>query len=243
MNKLTLKIENLTTGYGDKTVSCGLEAVVQPGVLTCLLGENGAGKSTLLRTIAGLQPPLGGRVLLCTDGGPVTDTATLSRSARSRLISVVLTEHPDMQMVTAGELVGMGRLPYTGFFGGLTAADRQLVDQAMELTGTQRFASRQINSLSDGERQKVMIAKALAQQTPVILLDEPTAFLDYPSKVEMMVLLRRLAREEGLTILLSTHDIDLALRHGDCFLTLHHSLRETDASELRCYVSKLSATK
>ena len=127
-------------------------------------------------------------------------------------MSVVLTSRPYGQNITVGELVALGRTPYTGFWGTLSPADRAIVAESMRLVGISGLAARRVATLSDGERQKTMVAKALAQQTPVMLLDEPTAFLDYPSKVELMTLLRRLAEERRLTILVSTHDLEIALR-------------------------------
>ena len=157
----------------------------------------------------------------------------LSASERSRMISVVLTAKPDVQNLTAGEVVGLGRSPYTGFFGTLTKADQTIVSQAMEQVGITPLARRSLGTLSDGERQKVMVAKALAQQTPIILLDEPTAFLDYPSKVELMQLLSRLAKEMDKTIVLSTHDIELVAKIATRFLLLSEKgLQEVNASEL-----------
>ena len=131
------------------------------------------------------------------------------------MIGIVLTEKPDVRNMTVEELVGMGRSPYTGFWGVLTAEDHRIVAEAVGMVGIEPLQGRMIHTLSDGERQKVMIAKALAQQTPVIYLDEPTAFLDYPSKVEMMQLLRRLAHDQQKTIFLSTHDVELALQLAD----------------------------
>ena len=131
------------------------------------------------------------------------------------MIGVVLTEKPHVRNMTVAELVGLGRSPYTGFWGLLSDDDHRIIRESMRLTGIEPLASRMIQTLSDGERQKVMIAKALAQQTPVIYLDEPTAFLDFPSKVEMMQLLRRLAHQEQKTIFLSTHDVELTLQLAD----------------------------
>jgi iron complex transport system ATP-binding protein len=128
---------------------------------------------------------------------------------------VVLTEKPDVRNMTVAEMVGMGRQPYTGFWGTLTGEDRQVVQDSMQQVGIEWLANRRIDTLSDGERQKVMTAKALAQQTPVIFLDEPTAFLDFPSKVEMMQLLRRLAQQMQKTVFMSTHDLELALQLAD----------------------------
>jgi len=191
-------------------VASALTAALRKGELTCLLGPNGIGKSTLLRTLSAFQPKLGGSVGI--NGREISD---YNDKELSRLIGVVLTEKPDVQQMTVRELVELGRSPYTGFWGTLDDDDRQVVSHSLRLVGIERLAPRLVHTLSDGERQKVMIAKALAQQTPVIYLDEPTAFLDFPSKVEMMQLLARLAREEQKTIFLSTHDVELALQLAD----------------------------
>ena len=206
----TIVLEHLTIGYKAKAVATDLQATLQAGEFTCLLGPNGVGKSTLLRTLSGFLQPLKGCVRLNNK-----DISTLKPHERSRQISVVLTTKVDAENITVTELVSMGRYPYTGFFGNLNDADCQIVDEAMAMVGITPLKSRLIHTLSDGERQKTMIAKALAQQTPVIYLDEPTAFLDFPSKVGMMQLLRRLAHELNKTILLSTHDIEQALQVAD----------------------------
>lgn len=210
-----LRLSNLKTGY---TYHKGMEVVVSrdidcsltSGSLTCLLGPNGAGKSTLLRTICGFQPPLGGEVSV--SGRPLE---TYTPAELSRSIGVVLTERVDADNMTAEELVAMGRSPYTGFWGRLGDDDHRIVERAMKMTSLESLRRRSVHTLSDGERQKVMIAKALAQQTPIIVLDEPTAFLDYPSKVEIMHLLLSLAHTEGKSILMSTHDMELALQTAD----------------------------
>lgn len=210
----TVRAAALSTGYhdkqGDKVISERLDASLRAGELTCLLGPNGAGKSTLLRTLAGFQKPLGGSVEIMG-----RDIASYTDRELARTISVVLTEKPLLENMDAQTLVELGRAPYTGFWGRLGAADRRAVESAVELTGIASLRHRMVQTLSDGERQKVMIAKALAQETPIILLDEPTAFLDYPSKVEIMQLLFGLSREGGKTIFLSTHDLDLALQLAD----------------------------
>ncbi len=180
------------------------------GQLCCLLGSNGAGKSTLLRTMAAFQSPLSGEIWLGRQR-----LADIPSRQLGTMVGIVLTDRIRTPGITVRDMVGMGRSPYTNFWGRLTEEDNRQVDEAMQQVGITRFADRQIGALSDGERQKVMIAKALAQQTPVILLDEPTAFLDFPSKVEVMLLLSRLAHEMGKSILLSTHDLDLALQTAD----------------------------
>lgn len=211
---MNLEIRNLSTGYrlrgGDKVISSGLNAGLSVGSLTCLLGPNGSGKSTLLRTVAGLQPALGGEIVI---GGVGLDS--LDIGGRARMVGVVLTSGVGLGSMSVWELVAMGRSPHTGFWGRLTAHDEGVVAESLRLVGMEGFARRRLHTLSDGERQKVMIAKAIAQETPVILLDEPTAFLDYPGKVRMMLLLHRLAHELGRTVLLSTHDVEQALVVAD----------------------------
>lgn len=180
-----LTLHALTTGYRHTIISRNLNATLPQGTLTALLGTNGAGKSTLLRTLARFQPPLAGSI-----SWQGTDTAQLSARQLARTMSVVLTFKPEAEALTTAEVVEMGRIPYTTMLSGTTEADRQAVEQAMQLTHTTPFAHRPISTLSDGERQRVFIAKALAQNTPVILLDEPTAFLDFPAKIATMRLLK-----------------------------------------------------
>ena len=226
MGNETVILKDLTIGYttkgNEKVVASGLNAAIKSGELTCLLGPNGIGKSTLLRTLSAFQPALGGDVLLKESNCQLSSQRhtlkerTVNYQLLSRLIGVVLTEKLAIKNMTAEELIGMGRAPYTGFWGRLTEEDHQVVRDAIRLVGIESLSGCMIQTLSDGERQKVMIAKALAQQTPIIYLDEPTAFLDYPSKVEMMQLLRRLAVQEQKTIFLSTHDVELSLQVADC---------------------------
>ena len=210
----TIRIQNLSIGYSAKhsvkVVAEGISDTLRSGELTCLLGENGVGKSTLLRTLSGFLPPLSGDIAIL--GKPLGD---YKERELATVIGVVLTERTNLQNMTVTELVGMGRSPYTGFWGRLSAEDRRKVGEALDLVGIAALRDRLVQTLSDGERQKVMIAKALAQETPIIFLDEPTAFLDYPSKVEILRLLGRLSRDFGKTIFLSTHDLELALRVTD----------------------------
>ncbi|GAC1377610.1 MAG: ABC transporter ATP-binding protein [Hymenobacter sp.] len=210
-----LTAENLTVGYFGprKTphpVAGPLRLALWSGELVCLLGPNGAGKSTLLRTLAGLQPLLTGR--LAVGGLPLS---SLSAIERARQLSIVLTDRPDAGNLTVRELVSLGRHPHTGWLGGLSELDHAQVRAALAATGTTAFAARLVGELSDGERQKVLLARALAQDTPVVLLDEPTAHLDLPNRVALMRLLHRLARTTGKAILLSTHELDLALQAAD----------------------------
>lgn len=208
-----LTLHDITIGYRGKTVAQHLSAHLEGGTMTCLIGRNGAGKSTLLRTIAAFQPPLAGTITV--DTPQPTDIATMTAQQRARTIGIVLTERTAVEGMTVRQLVATGRMPYTGFWGRLTNDDRRIVDDALRLTGMLAFADTDTTRLSDGERQKALIAKALAQQTPFIMLDEPTAFLDYPSKTDTMMMLRRLCHDEHKTVLLSTHDLDTALRLTD----------------------------
>ena len=215
----TLSFHNLTIGYVGHVLVSDVSAAVTPGSLVCLLGRNGIGKSTLLRTMAGLQLPMSGSVLVDD-----IDISTLSLGERAHYIGIVLSSHTDSEEMSVSELVALGRSPYTGFFGKLSAADRHIVDRSLSLVGISHLAARRVVTLSDGERQKSMIARTLAQQTPIILLDEPTAFLDFPSSVEVFRLLRRLAHEEQKTILMTCHDIQLALRMADCIWLFDETL-------------------
>ena len=221
MNNETIQLRNLSIGYQTKhsvkAVAAGINGAIRSGELTCLLGANGVGKSTLLRTLAAFQPAISGEILISRkeEGGRRKEITSLTDKELSKLIGVVLTEKPDVRNMSVRELVSLGRSPYTGFWGTYTDEDLRIVDEAIEMVGITDLVRRPVHTLSDGERQKVMIAKALAQQTPVIFLDEPTAFLDYPSKVEVLQLLRRISREAEKTIFLSTHDVELALQLAD----------------------------
>jgi iron complex transport system ATP-binding protein len=214
-----LRAEGLAVGYPiagkgkpgqARRVLAGLDLELRAGELVCLLGPNGAGKSTLLRTLAGLQSPLDGRLLV--DG---RDSATLSAQARARKTAIVLTERISGGNLTVGQLAALGRHPHTGWSGRLREADRTAIHRALEEAGAWELRERLYDELSDGEKQRVMLARALAQEPAVLLLDEPTAFLDFPRRVETMRVLRDLARERRRAVLLSTHDLDLAMRAAD----------------------------
>ena len=233
MTAITTK--RLTVGYRGHRVVEDISLSLPCGRLVCLLGPNGAGKSTLLRTLCGFQPPIAGTMTISG-----SDITTMSAAEVARLVSVVLTDRPLTPSLTAAEMVGMGRAPYTGFWGRLSDDDRRLVSEAMQTVGIDSLATRRMGRLSDGERQKVMIAKALAQHTPVIVLDEPTAFLDYPSKVAVMKTLARLAHDEGKTILMSTHDLELAAQLGDELMKIENKhIRKITADEVSRIIGRL----
>jgi len=205
-----LATRHLDIGYGRRRVLAGLDLELAPGELTVLIGANGSGKSTLLRTLSGAQPPLGGRVLI--DG---TDVAALTVADRARLMAVVLTDRTGGGGLRVDELVAIGRHRYSGFFGALRPDDRRAVADALVMVGLEHKSAAMVASLSDGERQKAMIARAVAQASPLIVLDEPTSFLDVSARFEVMALLRRLCRECGRTVLMSTHDTAAALDAAD----------------------------
>ena len=214
MKETTIRLRDLSIGYPDKhntkRVAEHLNASIHSGELTCLLGTNGVGKSTLLRTLSAFQPPLGGTIDLLDRPLSTYDDRQLAT-----VIGVVLTEKSDIRNMTVEELVGLGRSPYTGFWGTLKEGDRRIVHEAIARVRIEPLTQRMVHTLSDGERQKVMIAKALAQETPIIFLDEPTAFLDFPSKVEVMQLLHNLTHTLQKTVFMSTHDLELALQISD----------------------------
>ena len=210
-----IQSSDLAIGYkqsGKKQfiVHDSLQLQLFSGELTSLLGLNGAGKSTLLRTLCGFQSPISGTIRV--KGRLLSD---YSQAELSQTIGVVLTEKTNAGGISVQELVSLGRHPYTGFFGALKTADKKIVDESLEAVGMTHKSSRYVSELSDGERQKVMIAKVLAQQCPIILLDEPTAFLDVTNRIETMSLLHRLSVEQNKAVLLSTHDLDLAIQMSD----------------------------
>ncbi len=193
-----------------KVVAEGLNVGVAPAQFVCLVGPNGAGKSTLIRTLTGVQVPLAGKVFL--NG---RDVHRMAARELAQQVSVVLTERMAATALSVHALVALGRFPYTGWSGRLRSEDEAVVRWALGAVGALDLAGRDVSELSDGEQQKVMIARALAQEPRLMVLDEPTAFLDLPRRVELMHLLRRLARDTGASFLLSTHDLDLALRTAD----------------------------
>lgn len=203
---MMLQTDNLSIGYGSRAVLSNISIALRRGSLTVLIGANGAGKSTLLRTITRSQPSLGGSIIL--DG---SDIRSYSASQLARRLSLVLTDRTGGGGLLVRELVAIGRHPYSGIFGRLGVDDRSIIDEAIAAVGLSDKADRFVASLSDGERQKAMIARAVAQSTPLIVLDEPTSFLDVAARFEIMNLLSRIVAERGTTILLSTHDIAPAM--------------------------------
>lgn len=189
-----------------------------------MLGPNGCGKSTLLRTLAGLQPALNGNFKV----------VEFQRFNVQSAIALVLTERLSLDNTTVHDVVAMGRYPYTSFLGGLSAKDEQVIAQSLSAVGLEGTEHTYFNAHSDGEKQRALIAKAIAQETPIILLDEPTAHLDLPNRIRILQLLRRLAHEQGKTILISTHELDLAIQLSDRILLLSENGVQLDtAAQLR----------
>lgn len=232
MDKQTsiLSTSSLAIGYrhgqGQHILAEHLNLSLRLGELTCLLGPNGIGKTTLMRTLAGMHAPLSGNVLL--EG---TDIHHLKVHHLAQRISVVLTDRVEIGNLTAYSVVTMGRYPYTGWLGQFDAEDKHVVQWAIQTTGIEHLVEKQLHHLSDGERQKVMIARALAQDTPLILLDEPTVHLDLPNRISIVNLLRRLVREIGKAALMSTHDLDLALQCADKIWLMHDDTLQAGVPE------------
>ena len=215
MKTAVLEMRSLSIGYrrrkhASHLVAAGLEAILREGEFVCLLGPNGVGKSTLLQTLTAIRPPLAGGVFF--DGQPI---AQLGARELAKRLSVVFTQRVAAGMMPVEKLVALGRYPHTDWAGRLSEQDRQAVQRALAITGIEPLARRPFCELSDGEQQKVMIARAFAQEPRAMVLDEPTAFLDLPHRVELMHMLARQAHESGRAVLMSTHELDLALRCAD----------------------------
>lgn len=224
-----ITLRNITLAYGDRTLVENGSAEFAAGELTALVGRNGAGKSTLLRALTAIEPPKSGEVLL--DG---TNAAAMPPEAIARTISFVGTEKVRIANLRCEDIVAIGRAPYTNWIGRMQAADRRIVADALQAVGMEAFAARSIDTLSDGECQRIMIARALAQQTPTIVLDEPSAFLDIPTRFEICRLLQRLAHDEGKCILFSTHDLDAAMPVCDSVAVISdRTITKLPADEIR----------
>ena len=203
---MSIRLDHIRLAYGSRTLLSDACATLAPGTLTALIGRNGTGKSTLLRAVAGLAPAAGGGIELC--GRPLD---RLTPRQRAETVAFVTTDKVRIANLPCEDVVALGRAPYTNWIGRMQQTDRAVVVRALSLVGMEAFARKTMDRMSDGECQRILIARALAQDTPVMLLDEPTAFLDLPNRYELALLLRRLAHDEGKCILFSTHDLDVAL--------------------------------
>lgn len=232
-----VELQNISIGYGARVLLRQVAAALDGGQLVALLGRNGTGKSTLLRAVAGLELPLTGQIRLC--GRRLSETPV---HELAQVVSFVTTEKVRIANLASRDVVGLGRAPYTDWLGRLRPEDHEAVDRALALVGMSGFAEKPMDRLSDGEAQRVMIARALAQDTPVILLDEPTAFLDMPNRYELCTLLRRLAHDEGKCILFSTHELDIALTLCDAVALIdppHLHLLPTDEMVRSGHIERL----
>ena len=208
MNEV-LKTNDLKIGYKGKALMPAIDIALHKGEHVALVGANGSGKTTLFKTLTGNLRPIEGNIELC--GKPLSD---YTPNERAKLFSLVLTEKPDDLFLKVFDIVAAGRYPHSGLMAKLKDEDYEMIKAKLQVVGVYHLIDRDFVSLSDGEKQKVMIAKALVQDTPIIYMDEPTAFLDYPSKVELMQLIARLAKEENKTILYSSHDLELLMKHA-----------------------------
>lgn len=213
-NTVILSLSNVSIGYNEKhcvkVVANNLNLSTKKSEFVCLLGPNGCGKSTLLRTIAGMQTPLSGRILLGN-----THIQNISLEELAKKMSIVLTDSISIPNMSVYDIVSLGRYPYTNWFGKTTTEDETIIQQSIDLVGMSSYTHEEFIRLSDGEKQRVLIAKSLAQNTPIILLDEPTAHLDIPNRIEILKLLQKLSKETDKTIILSTHELNLALKFAD----------------------------
>lgn len=204
------RTEGLSAGYGRKVVLSGAEITAERGRITTLIGPNGCGKSTLLRTAAKQLEPLAGTVFI--SGKSLRETGA---NELARKLSILLTDRVSPELMTCRDVVESGRYPYTGRLGILSEADREAVDEAMALTSTTELSGVDFAQISDGQRQRVMLARAMSQQPELLILDEPTSYLDIRHKLELLNTLKKLVREKNTAVLMSLHELDLALRVSD----------------------------
>lgn len=225
MSACVLECRDLAVGYGARCVVEGIRLRLEAGQILCLIGPNGAGKSTLLKTLMRQLPPVKGGILL--EG---KNLESFSERALARRCAAVLTGRPAPELMRCEELVAMGRYPYTGRLGILSQQDRAIVRDCMEMTGTASLAGEDFTRLSDGQRQRVLLARAICQQPRLLLLDEPTSFLDLRHKLEFLLLLRSLAETQKLAVVLSLHELDLAKRIPDRILCLKNGQVDREAA-------------
>ena len=205
-----LRTKDLLIGYKDESILPPINVALNEGDLIALIGPNGAGKSTLFKTLTAHIKPVSGNIELLGK-----ELSSYSPKEKARLIGLVLTSRPDDMFLKVYDVVASGRCPYTNFFGKIEKEDENAIHESLEIVGIKDLIDRYFDTLSDGEKQKVMIAKTIAQNTPIIFMDEPTAFIDYPSKIELFSLMKMLTKERNKTIIFSSHDLELLLRYTD----------------------------
>lgn len=205
-----LRTRDLLIGYKDEAILPPINVSLNEGDLIALIGPNGAGKSTLFKTLTAHINPIAGNIELLGK-----NLSSYSQKEKAKLIGLVLTSRPDDMFLKVFDVVASGRCPYTNFFGKMDENDLNIIHESLEIVGINELKNRYFDALSDGEKQKVMIAKTIAQNTPIIFMDEPTAFIDYPSKIELFSLMKMLTKEKNKTIIFSSHDLELLLRYTD----------------------------
>lgn len=205
-----LRTRDLLIGYKDEAILPPINVSLNEGDLIALIGPNGAGKSTLFKTLTAHINPIAGNIELLGK-----NLSSYSPKEKAKLIGLVLTSRPDDMFLKVFDVVASGRCPYTNFFGKMDENDLNIIHESLEIVGINELKDRYFDTLSDGEKQKVMIAKTIAQNTPIIFMDEPTAFIDYPSKIELFSLMKMLTKEKNKTIIFSSHDLELLLRYTD----------------------------
>ena len=210
-----LDVKDLHAGYGGIEIVHGVSFSVASGKILTFIGQNGSGKSTLLKTLSGHIPPISGEIMI--NGRNVS---SLSRSEHAKLVSAMLTDRPKTEMMTCRDVVETGRFPYTGTFGLLGEKDKRSVAEAMELTDTSGLSDKYFSEISDGQKQRVMLARAVCREPKVLLFDEPTSFLDIHYKLTFLEMLDRLRKERNIAIVMSLHETDLASRISDTVMLL-----------------------
>ena len=208
-----LRTDSLNAGYGRTLILENVNIYLSPGQILTLIGPNGAGKSTLLATIAGRLTPLGGTVFLKNE-----DLAGMPPSEAAKTLAVVTTERQDPELMTCREVVALGRYPYTGMLGITGPRDREIIEETMALTKITNLADRDFTKISDGQRQRVLLARAICQDPEVLILDEPSSFLDIRHKLELLAILKDLVRRKNIAVLMALHEIDLAQKFSDYVL-------------------------
>lgn len=228
MNDMKISVENLTVGYTSPIVR-NIDFAVQGGNIVTLIGPNGSGKSTLLKTLSGSIHSLGGNIKLLDK-----DTDSVSPKEKSRLVSALLTENTNAPLMTAREVVEMGRYPYTGYFGKLSEKDTAAVNEAVKLTQAEEFADKEFNALSDGQRQRALLARAICQEPQIMLLDEPTSYLDIHHKIAFLEILKKLVKEKNIAVIMSLHELDFAKEISDLIICLKDGtvFRQGNAAEV-----------
>lgn len=215
MDNTLISAEKLSVGYGRKIIAEGIEFEVKQGEILTLIGPNGAGKSTVLKTLAGYLKKLSGTIVIDSE-----NTDKISEKEMAKKLSVVLTERIRPELMSCREVVETGRYPYTGSFGLLSEADREIVEKAIETVSMEDFAEKDFGAVSDGQRQRVMLARAICQEPDILILDEPTSYLDIHHKIQFLEILRNLAKEKQIAVIMSMHELDFAEKISDYVLCI-----------------------